>query len=50
MVAFTVAGHWADQRWGTGPWLTLGGLSFGSFIGFRSLWQAAKAANEMEDE
>lgn len=49
-MACTLAGRWADERWGTDPWLTLAGLGFGSFIGFRSLWQAAQAANEMDDD
>ena len=29
---FTYAGYWADQRFGSEPWLTVSGLLFG-FIG-----------------
>lgn len=50
IVGCMLLGWWADEKLDTGPWLTLLGLVLGSFIGFRSLWQAAQAANEMNDE
>lgn len=47
-----VAGAWFDRRFGTGPWLTLLGIVFGSAAGFRSLLQYMKRAaarQERED-
>ena len=35
------AGYWADGKWGTGPWLTLAGLGFGSVAGFRAVYRAS---------
>lgn len=35
------AGYWADDRWGTSPWLTLVGLAFGSVAGFRAVYYAS---------
>ena len=37
------AGYWADGRWGTSPWLTLLGLGFGTFAGFRAVFRASEA-------
>ena len=37
-----LAGNWADQRWDTGPWLTLGGVVLGSIVGIRVLVRATR--------
>lgn len=50
VVGCLLLGWWVDGKLGTSPWLTLIGLIFGSFVGFRSLWQAAQAANELDEE
>lgn len=31
------AGHWADQRWGTEPWLLVFGFLLGALAGFVQL-------------
>jgi len=36
------AGHWADGKLGSGPWLLLLGLAFGSFAGFRAVFRASE--------
>ena len=46
VVLFLMAGVWADERWGTTPWLSLVGLIIGSIGGFRVIWQVAKQAGE----
>lgn len=38
------AGHWADQRWHTDPWLGIVGLLLGVAAGFRELYRVAKLA------
>ena len=51
VIVFLLLGWWLDGKLGTGPWLTLIGLVFGSGVGFRSLWKAAQEATERaEDE
>lgn len=50
IIGCLLVGAWADARWDTGPWLTLGGLGLGCFVGFRSLWQLAKASAEEDDD
>jgi hypothetical protein len=42
------AGHWADRRWHTDPWLGLLGLLVGVASGFRELYRLSKRA--LEDE
>lgn len=34
VVVFFLVGRWLDTRWGTSPWLMLGGLVLGSVGGF----------------
>jgi F0F1-type ATP synthase assembly protein I len=38
------AGHWADRRWHTEPWLTLLGVLIGVASGFRELYRLSKKA------
>jgi ATP synthase protein I len=38
------AGHWADRRWHTEPWLTLVGVVIGVAAGFRELYRLSKKA------
>jgi F0F1-type ATP synthase assembly protein I len=38
------AGHWADQRLGSDPWLLLGGALLGFVVGFYSLWRRIVAS------
>lgn len=35
-------GHWMDQKFGTGPWLTLFFLMCGIFAGFSFLYRMSK--------
>lgn len=35
-----LAGHYLDQRWGTGPWLTLVGTLVGTAAGFYEVVRA----------
>lgn len=39
LIGGLVAGMWADERWGTGPWLTLTGLFLGIIGAFRELFR-----------
>jgi len=39
-----LAGHWADQRWHTDPWLSLVGLLLGVAAGFRELYRVTRLA------
>ncbi len=32
-------GLWLDERWGTGPWMTVLGVVIGSAAGFRELFR-----------
>lgn len=34
-----LGGDWLDRRWGTGPWLTVGGVALGSLAGFLDLFR-----------
>ncbi|MCC5831361.1 MAG: AtpZ/AtpI family protein [Phycisphaeraceae bacterium] len=45
----TLGGWWLDNRWGTGPWLTLAGLALGFTVGFTHLWKAIARYTEAED-
>lgn len=50
VVGGVLVGRWLDGRYGWDPWGTLGGVIFGSFVGFRSLWQLAKSTADEENE
>lgn len=39
VVLLMVAGHWADRRLGSDPWLLLGGALLGFVVGFYSVWR-----------
>ncbi|HEY2749602.1 MAG TPA: AtpZ/AtpI family protein [Polyangia bacterium] len=43
------AGHWADRRWHTEPWLTLVGVVVGVAAGFRELYRLSKKALREEE-
>jgi ATP synthase protein I len=43
------AGHWADRRWHTEPWLTLVGVLIGVAAGFRELYRLSKKALREEE-
>ncbi len=45
-----VAGHYLDQRLGTGGWLTLLGLAYGVAAGVRALYRAAQEATREAEE
>jgi ATP synthase protein I len=36
------AGHWAEQRWGGAPWVSLVGVLVGIASGFRELMRVAR--------
>jgi len=38
-------GMWLDGKWGTEPWLMLGGLGLGLVAGFRAVLRAVKRAD-----
>lgn len=42
------AGHWADHRWHTTPWLSVAGMLLGVVTGFRELYRVSKQA--LKDE
>lgn len=42
------AGHWADGKWHTDPWLSVVGLLVGVASGFRELYRVSKQA--LKDE
>lgn len=47
VVGGLLLGGWLDKRWGTSPWLTLGGLLIGAIGGFYNLirllnWKEAR--------
>lgn len=35
-------GHKGDEKFGTGPWLTLLGIVVGLYAGFRALWKVSQ--------
>ena len=37
-------GNWADQRFGTGPWLLLVGIVLGALLAFYTLYRMLKDA------
>jgi ATP synthase protein I len=47
MVVGALAGHYLDQRWGTGPWLTLLGLFLGMGAGF---WEVVTTIRRLGGE
>lgn len=38
-------GNWLDKRFGTSPWFTLVGLTYGIAAGARAIYRALKKAN-----
>jgi ATP synthase protein I len=34
-----LGGDWLDRKFGTGPWLTVGGVALGSVVGFLDLFR-----------
>jgi F0F1-type ATP synthase assembly protein I len=46
IIVCLLAGSWADQRFGTAPYLALVGLLLGTCTGFLALWRAVKASQE----
>jgi ATP synthase protein I len=43
------AGQWLDRRWGTEPWLTLLGLTFGAVGGFVNFIRILNWKNRQKD-
>jgi F0F1-type ATP synthase assembly protein I len=44
------AGHWADQRWHTDPWLSVAGVLMGVAAGFRELYRLSRLAVRDQDD
>ena len=44
------AGHWADQRWHTDPWLSMTGVLIGVAAGFRELYRLSRLAIKDEND
>lgn len=42
LIGGLLVGRWADQRWGTEPWLTLAGLLLGIAAAFLELFRILK--------
>lgn len=42
VVGGMLAGHWADGKLATSPWLALAGVVIGSAVGLKALLRAAK--------
>jgi F0F1-type ATP synthase assembly protein I len=45
-----LGGNWVDGKLGTGPWLALGGLLLGCFVGFRALYRLLKSSESLDDD
>lgn len=45
---FTLLGHWLDGRYGTGPWVTVGGAAFGMTAGLYNFIRAAIRQEQQE--
>ncbi|WP_437225380.1 AtpZ/AtpI family protein [Planctomicrobium sp. SH661] len=45
---FVMLGFWGDQRWGTTPWLLLGGSLFGLMVSSWHLWQMVQSLNRAD--
>ena len=43
-----LGGLWADNRWGTAPWLMLAGLVVGLIAGFRAVMRAVRRADRAD--
>jgi ATP synthase protein I len=43
-------GMWLDGKWGTEPWLMLGGLVLGLVAGFRAVLRAVQRADRADRE
>jgi ATP synthase protein I len=42
LIGGLLVGRWADQRWGTEPWLTMAGLLLGIAAAFLELFRILK--------
>ncbi|HET7583706.1 MAG TPA: AtpZ/AtpI family protein [Gemmatimonadaceae bacterium] len=47
---FLFLGQWLDRKWGTTPWLTVGGAFLGATAGFVSLYRTLMAAQKRDEE
>lgn len=50
VIACFFAGFWADKKFGTSPWLTLGGLVLGMMTGFWTLYKVTRALQKESEE
>jgi F0F1-type ATP synthase assembly protein I len=46
MVLPAGVGYWLDSRWGTGPWLLIGGAILGLGVAMQHLLQIARAEDQ----
>ncbi len=44
------AGHWADDRFHTTPWLSMVGLMVGIAAGFKELWRVTKQLRKEQEQ
>ena len=44
------AGHWADKKFGTAPWLMIAGIVLGFAAAAREIWNLVKKSEAIEKE
>jgi F0F1-type ATP synthase assembly protein I len=42
VVVMALLGRWLDTKFGTGPWMVIGGLAIGAIGGIYNLWRVGK--------
>ncbi|MBI4262021.1 AtpZ/AtpI family protein [Candidatus Uhrbacteria bacterium] len=42
VILFVLGGRWLDQRWGTGPWMMVGGFVLAFLVSAVMVWRRAK--------
>lgn len=49
VIGALLAGRWLDGKLGTGPWLAVVGILFGSAAGFLAVYRTAKAMQKQAE-
>lgn len=50
LVGLTLVGWWADRRFGTAPWLLVGGAVLGMVVGFYAFFKAVMVLNKKQQQ
>jgi F0F1-type ATP synthase assembly protein I len=48
VIVCLLAGNWADEKFGTSPWLALLGIVLGTIVGLKAVLRAAKETEKEE--